>query len=194
MCTKWDIEALARVPIAAVAMSIALQNRAYPAWYTTCFGKGVRPFIPSLFTVILLLAPACAPALSAAAGEPAPAEPSVRAQDLSEGSPLSLDQALLLAEQNSPLLKEASATVDRSHAGIQTARAYTNPSAEFLAGQQSARAVAIPGMARHSCGVCHRNRNDCLAHWSIERQVTRACAIHRFTRSASLEHSARCSG
>lgn len=159
MCTKWDIEALARVPIAAVAMSIALQNRAYPAWYTTCFGKGVRPFIPSLFTVILLLAPACAPALSAAADEPAPAEPSVRAQDLSEGSPLSLDQALLLAEQNSPLLKEASATVDRSHAGIQTARAYTNPSAEFLAGQQSARAVAIPGIP------------GLLLHYSAEQTI-----------------------
>ncbi len=77
---------------------------------------------------------------------PAPAELPSRAPGGQAAVPLSLDQALALAEQNSPLLKGALATVDRAHAGIQTARTYTNPTVEFLAGHQSARSVAIPGI------------------------------------------------
>jgi cobalt-zinc-cadmium efflux system outer membrane protein len=69
------------------------------------------------------------------AGQPSPA-----------GAPLTLEQALALAEQNSPALQEAGASVDRARAGIQSARAYTNPSIDFLGGHQSARPIATPGV------------------------------------------------
>ena len=61
-------------------------------------------------------------------------------------TPLSISQALSFAEQNSPLLQEANSSVDRARAGIQSARAYTNPSVEFLAGRQSARPILTPGV------------------------------------------------
>lgn len=61
-------------------------------------------------------------------------------------TPITVERALALAEQNSPLLKEAEAAVSRAQAGIQTARAYSNPSVEFLAGNQSARSIATPGV------------------------------------------------
>src|SRR4051812_940863 len=61
-------------------------------------------------------------------------------------TPITVEQALTLAEQNSPMLKEAEATVSRAEAGIQTARAYSNPSVEFLAGNQSAQPIATPGV------------------------------------------------
>ena len=60
--------------------------------------------------------------------------------------PLTVEQALSLAEQDSPVLKEAIAAVNRSQAGIQTAKTYSNPTVEFLAGQQSARPIATPGV------------------------------------------------
>jgi cobalt-zinc-cadmium efflux system outer membrane protein len=59
---------------------------------------------------------------------------------------LTLQQALALAEKNNPLLSEASAQVDRSKAGIQTASAYPNPTFEFLAGPQRGRPIATPGV------------------------------------------------
>ena len=61
-------------------------------------------------------------------------------------TPLTITQALELAEANSPLLKEAGASVERAQAGMQTAKAYTNPVFEFLGGQQSARPIATPGV------------------------------------------------
>jgi cobalt-zinc-cadmium efflux system outer membrane protein len=62
------------------------------------------------------------------------------------GTPLTINEALALADQNSPILREANASVARARAGIQSARAYTNPSAEFLAGNQSARPITTPGV------------------------------------------------
>ncbi len=59
---------------------------------------------------------------------------------------LTLQQALALAEKNSPLLHEASARVERAKAGIQTATAYPNPTFEVLAGQQRGRPIATPGV------------------------------------------------
>ena len=44
------------------------------------------------------------------------------------------------------MLKEADASVERAQAGMQTAKAYTNPVFEFLGGQQSARPIATPGV------------------------------------------------
>ncbi len=58
---------------------------------------------------------------------------------------LTIDRALALAEQNSPLLRQSEATVEMSKAHIQTARAYTNPTVDFLAGHQSALNVPTPG-------------------------------------------------
>ncbi|MEO6830310.1 MAG: TolC family protein, partial [Acidobacteriaceae bacterium] len=85
---------------------------------------------------------------------PAPASPStsVLLGSVPDGelqappAALTLQQAVALAEQNNPLLSEASAQVDRARAGIQTARAYPNPTLEVLGGHQSARAVATPGV------------------------------------------------
>jgi cobalt-zinc-cadmium efflux system outer membrane protein len=61
-------------------------------------------------------------------------------------TPLTIVEALALAEQASPILKEVSASVNRAQAGVQSAKAYTNPSVEFLAGHQSARPISTPGV------------------------------------------------
>ena len=59
---------------------------------------------------------------------------------------LQLDEALALAEQNSPQLSEAEAAVNRAQASTQTARAHTNPSVEFMGGHQAARPITTPGV------------------------------------------------
>jgi cobalt-zinc-cadmium efflux system outer membrane protein len=64
----------------------------------------------------------------------------------SSAVPLTIEQALDLAEKNSPLLQEGQAVVNRARAGIRSAKAYTNPSIEVLAGHQSARPIATPGV------------------------------------------------
>jgi cobalt-zinc-cadmium efflux system outer membrane protein len=86
------------------------------------------------------------PALSAPATNVAatPSDSQVRPSPTS--TPLSITQALDLAEQNSPLLQEAGASVDRAQAGMQTAKAYTNPVFEFLGGNQSSRPITTPGV------------------------------------------------
>ena len=60
-------------------------------------------------------------------------------------TPITVDQALAIAEKNSPLLQEGQAAVDAGNARIQSARAYANPTVEFLAGHQTALAVPAPG-------------------------------------------------
>lgn len=60
--------------------------------------------------------------------------------------PLTIDQALALAEKNSPLLAEGRAEVSSAQAGIRTAKAYTNPTVEIAGGDQSARPIATPGV------------------------------------------------
>lgn len=81
---------------------------------------------------------------------PAPAAPALsRNAQAAADRPamvLTIDRALALAEQNSPLLRQSQATVEMSKAHIQTARAYTNPSVEFLAGHQAGLNVPIPGV------------------------------------------------
>jgi outer membrane protein, heavy metal efflux system len=61
-------------------------------------------------------------------------------------SPLTLEEALSLAEKNSPRLHAALSRSARAAAAIQTAKAYTNPQVEFSAGHQSSRDVAVPGL------------------------------------------------
>src|SRR5262249_47416405 len=60
--------------------------------------------------------------------------------------PLTLTEALSLAEKNSPRLHAAMARSARAAAGIQTAKAYTNPQVEYFGGYQSSRDVAVPGL------------------------------------------------
>lgn len=60
-------------------------------------------------------------------------------------TPITVDEALAIAEQNSPLLREGHAAMDAGHARIQTAQAYANPTVQFLAGHQMALPVPIPG-------------------------------------------------
>ncbi len=85
-------------------------------------------------------------------GEPSPtasvAAPSSDSDSLLPPASISLTitQALDLAEKNSPILKEASASVARAQAGIQSAKAYTNPVFQFLVGNQSARPIPTPGV------------------------------------------------
>jgi cobalt-zinc-cadmium efflux system outer membrane protein len=59
---------------------------------------------------------------------------------------LTLDDALAMAERNSPRLQGAVAATARADAATRTARAYSNPSVEVFAGQQYARPVATPGV------------------------------------------------
>ncbi len=61
-------------------------------------------------------------------------------------TPLTITEALDLAEKNSPLLQEAGASVERAQAGVQSAKAYTNPVFEFLGGDQFARPITTPGV------------------------------------------------
>jgi outer membrane protein, heavy metal efflux system len=59
---------------------------------------------------------------------------------------LTLEKALALARQNSPRLHGAAAASAHALAGVDTARAYTNPQIELFLGKQSARNIATPGV------------------------------------------------
>lgn len=80
------------------------------------------------------------PSVDVSIYQPSPTSPDRSAEALT------LQEALALAIQNSPLLKQASAQVDRARSSIETARSYPNPSFEVLAGHQSARPIATPGV------------------------------------------------
>ena len=58
---------------------------------------------------------------------------------------LSIDEALAIAEESSPLLKQALAQIEGAQGRIEAAKAYANPSVEFLAGHQAALDVPTPG-------------------------------------------------
>ncbi|WP_260706683.1 TolC family protein [Edaphobacter flagellatus] len=60
--------------------------------------------------------------------------------------PLTLADALAMAQSNSPRLHEASAATDKATAAIGISRAYTNPSVEVFGGRQYARPIATPGV------------------------------------------------
>ncbi|QHN02882.1 TolC family protein [Granulicella sp. WH15] len=59
---------------------------------------------------------------------------------------LTLEDAIAMAEHNSPRLHSAAAITARADAATLTARAYTNPSVEVYAGHQYARPIATPGV------------------------------------------------
>jgi cobalt-zinc-cadmium efflux system outer membrane protein len=69
--------------------------------------------------------------------------------ELPLGSPpqiLTLEEAIAMAESNSPRLRGAAAGTARADAATQTARAYINPSIEVFGGRQYARPIATPGI------------------------------------------------
>lgn len=88
---------------------------------------------PTIFLFFFLIPTA----LSSAAAQERAAAPLV---------PLTIEQALELADKDSPVLREAEAATTRAQAGIQSARAYTNPSVGFNAGHQSAQPITMPGV------------------------------------------------
>lgn len=67
------------------------------------------------------------------------------AQELAK-KPLTLDAALELAEQHSPLLTGAASQITGAESGVTAARAYPNPYFYFLAGPQYARPIPTPGV------------------------------------------------
>jgi len=77
---------------------------------------------------------------------PAAPEPALDSVDEGPSQSLTVDEALTLAEKNSPRLHAAMARSARAAAAIQTAKAYTNPQVEYFAGHQSSRDVAVPGL------------------------------------------------
>ncbi|HTH52701.1 MAG TPA: TolC family protein [Edaphobacter sp.] len=86
---------------------------------------------------------------------PAPTAPAANPQPGGASSILTLDEALQMAQQNSPRLHIANALVDRATASTYTARAYVNPQVEFYAGKQSARNIptpGVPGLLQHYAG------------------------------------------
>lgn len=105
------------------------------------------------------------------------------------GRPLTLEQALSLAEQNNPQLRDSSAAVEQARAGIQKAKAYTNPSIEFLAGNQSARPIATPGVP----GLLqHYNASQTIEIPSERRARIKASKLE-FVRSEYQEKGVRLS-
>jgi outer membrane protein, heavy metal efflux system len=63
---------------------------------------------------------------------------------------LTIEQALALAEQYNPQLQASRVQIEGSSAAIVTAKAYPNPSANFLLGNQSIRLPStVPGLLQH---------------------------------------------
>lgn len=65
---------------------------------------------------------------------------------LQPGQPLTLDKVVAMASTASPRLLEASSQTQQIRSGVQTARAYTNPSVEVFQGRQYARPISTPGV------------------------------------------------
>jgi cobalt-zinc-cadmium efflux system outer membrane protein len=102
--------------------------------WLTCFGQAPLPASPG---------GEGAPPLAPSA---APINPPQR---------ISLEQAIAMAEHNSPRLRGAQAATERAAAATRTASAYANPLLEVYAGEQYARAVpspGAPGLLQHYAG------------------------------------------
>ncbi|UWZ85400.1 TolC family protein [Occallatibacter riparius] len=59
---------------------------------------------------------------------------------------MSIDEALAIAEQNSPLLKQSQAQIEAGQGRVEAARAYSNPTVQVLAGHQAGLDVPTPGV------------------------------------------------
>jgi len=108
----------------------------------------VRCRIPCLFLILL-------PAITFAqqrhletTGQGLPAAPAPQPDMPATHGPqmtLTLDEAVAMAERNSPRLHEAAALTRRAESGALTAKAYANPNVEIYEGDQYSRPVANPG-------------------------------------------------
>jgi outer membrane protein, heavy metal efflux system len=113
------------------------------------------------------------------------------------GEKLTLDQALALAEQGSPLLQGAVAQTEAAQASVQTARSFPNPQFDFYAGHQHARAVAnpaVPGLLQHYSAfqlmetpAVRRTRLDAAKHGQRSGQFALA-GVRRSVRS-TVKHT-----
>jgi cobalt-zinc-cadmium efflux system outer membrane protein len=111
-----------------------------------------------LFSVVLLLT--CMPSMGQAIPASShsemgalPAAPS--AVPDSPPQTITLQEAVAMAERNSPRLRGAQAATERAAAATRTARAYLNPILEVYAGEQYARPIltpAVPGLLQHYAG------------------------------------------
>ncbi len=93
------------------------------------------------------------PALPASSMETQAASPAIPA--VSRAVPLSLPDAIAMAEKNNPQMHEAQAMTARAAATVLGAKAYVNPSIEVYEGQQYARPIAtpgVPGLLQHYAG------------------------------------------
>jgi outer membrane protein, heavy metal efflux system len=100
-----------------------------------------RSGAPALFGQVL---PPASPIGNRAASSPSlPSAP-----DPAPGAPqvITLSEAIVMAERNSPRLRGAAAATERAVAATRTAGAYTNPTAEVFEGRQYARPISIPGI------------------------------------------------
>lgn len=93
---------------------------------------------------------------------------------------LTLDDALAMAEQHSPQLQGANATVAQANANTATARVYTNPQVEIFEGRQSARPIPTPGVP------------GLLQHYAAYQTIE--LPAERRSRLRTAEHTANATG
>ena len=111
-----------------------------------------------LCLAVLLPAMACgAQATPSFSAPPSlPQAPSVAAMTpTTSPQTITLQQAVAMAERNSPRLRGAAAATQRTAAATRTAGAYINPILEVYAGRQYARPIptpGIPGLLQHYAG------------------------------------------
>lgn len=134
-------------------------------------------FLLALCGRSLLLAQQTPSSAPADGSPPIGADPNIAPEPPSTIKTITLPRAIQLAEQNSPRLKEALATMNGAQAGIQTAKAYTNPSFEFLAGHQSARPISTPGVP------------GALLHYSAGQTIEIPSERHSRIRAAMLGYA-----
>jgi cobalt-zinc-cadmium efflux system outer membrane protein len=98
----------------------------------------------------------------------APAQPQGRTQVLT------LDEALRLAEEHSPMLHRAAAQQEGAAAAINTAKAYPNPQFNTLLGHQYARRIPTPGVP------------GLLQHYSISQPIETPAVRRTRIKAANL--------
>nr|WP_255550820.1 TolC family protein [Granulicella sp. dw_53] len=115
--------------------------------------------LPALTCAAQTIPPSPSPQLSlpAPAAPPhnttAPPDPSF--QPTASAQPITLQEAIAMAERNNPRLRGAAAATARAAAATRTATAYINPTIEIYEGRQYARPIptpGVPGLLQHYAG------------------------------------------
>lgn len=133
----------------------------------------------SLIFALLLCCPSFFIALSQD-GTVAPGHPGTA--DSKASSPLrqlAVGEALSIAERNSPLLRQSQSRIDAAEGRVESARAYANPSVEFLEGHQTGLDVPTPGVP------------GLLQHYSVSQPIEIPRERHARMRVAQLEMAAQ---